>query len=102
MKKNQNSNDAQTIPYIVFESVLTRYERTIRNLIIVVIVTIVLLFSSNAIWVYQWTQYDYSSEESTIDVDAKDGTANYIGNDGDINNGEDKSNEKSTSKDKEK
>jgi hypothetical protein len=34
-------------------------------------------------------QYDYSSEETIVDVNSDDGgNANYIGNDGDIVNGE--------------
>lgn len=74
------------IPFIVFESIATRHERIIKNLITAIIIIVILLFASNAIWVYEWTRYDYSSEES-VDIDAKDGTANYIGNDGDITNG---------------
>ena len=51
------------------------------------------MFATNAIWAYVWCQYDYSSEEtSTVTtVDGKDGTANYIGNNGDIHNGENNS-----------
>ena len=84
--------EKQMIPYIAFESISSRYERVVRHLITAIIIIVILLFASNAIWVYEWTQYDYSSDQSTIDVDAQDGTANYIGNDGDINNGKDHSN----------
>lgn len=78
------------VPYIVYEATQARNERTIRRLIIVVIVAIVLLFASNAIWLYAWMQYDYvaTSEDYSIDLSTKGGgDANYIGNDGDINNG---------------
>ena len=61
--------------------------RTIGILIAIVIVCICLIFASNAAWLYAWCQYDYSSEE-IVTVDGKDGVANYIGNDGDIVNGE--------------
>ena len=61
--------------------------RTIGRLIAIVIVCICLIFASNAAWLYAWCQYDYSSEE-IVTVDGKDGVANYIGNDGDIVNGE--------------
>ena len=61
--------------------------RTLNRLILIVIVCICLLFASNAAWLYAWRQYDYSSEE-IVTVDGKDGIANYIGNDGDIVNGE--------------
>lgn len=84
-----------SIPYFAHEGIMARFERLIKKLIIALIVTIVLLFASNAIWLYALMQYDYASTEtstsSLIDVDAKDGVANYIGNDGDITNGTDTS-----------
>ena len=63
--------------------------RTLNKLIAIVIVCICLLFASNAAWLYCWMQYDYSSKETIVDVNSDDGgNANYIGNDGDIVNGE--------------
>ena len=84
-----------TIPYFVHEGDMARGERTIKKLMIALIVAIFLIFASNAVWLYAWLQYDYTSTDSTeqVDVDAKDGVANYIGNDGDITNGADKGNE---------
>ena len=84
-KKVQNA--PESVPYIVHESSMARMERQIKRLWIAVIVAIVLLFASNAAWIYAWCQYDYSSEE-IVTVDGKDGIANYIGDDGDIVNGE--------------
>lgn len=84
--------DKQMIPFVVMESVTARNERTIRNLITAVVITVILLFASNAIWVYEWTRYDYSSE--SVDLNADNGTANYIGESGDISYGMDKSEEK--------
>ncbi|HCJ37829.1 MAG TPA: hypothetical protein DHV37_05830 [Erysipelotrichaceae bacterium] len=75
------------VPYIAFESMMARYERHTKRLVIALIVAIVLMFASNIAWLYAWYQYDYSSETSTVEVDGKDGIANYIGNDGEINNG---------------
>ena len=77
------------IPYIAFESMMARYERHTKRLIIALIIAIALMFFSNAAWLIAWCQYDYSSATSSVQVDAKDGVANYIGNDGDITNGED-------------
>lgn len=81
------------IPYVVHEGSLARMERIIKRLVLALIITIILLFASNAIWLYAWMQYDYSSSESTetVTIDGKDGIANYIGNDGDITNGTDNS-----------
>lgn len=79
----------QSVPFVVHESAMARNERTVKRLVIVLIAAIVLIFASNAIWLYAWMQYDYSSGMATseVNVDGKDGIANYIGNDGDINNG---------------
>ena len=73
------------VPYIVYEGTIARFERTVKRLIIVLGITILLLFASNAIWFYEWCQYDYSD----VTVDSQDGgNANYIGANGYINNGE--------------
>lgn len=80
----------EQIPYIVHEAAEAKSERTIKRLIIALILSILLIFASNAIWLYTWCQYDYSSEETSyVDVDGKNGNANYIGNNGEINNGSD-------------
>lgn len=79
------------VPYIVFESTIARFERTIKRLIILIGITILLLFTSNALWIYEWMQYDY--EDVTVDSQDR-GNANYIGASGVINNGESKGNEK--------
>jgi membrane protein YdbS with pleckstrin-like domain len=57
------------IPYIVYEGAMARHERQLKRLIIALIVSIVLIFASNAIWLYAWCQYDYSSEEITYSQD---------------------------------
>lgn len=75
----ERNNKPESVPYIVFESAQARSERTIKRLIIALIVSIVLLFASNAIWVYEWTQYDYTSE-TTETVYTQDGEGlNIIG-----------------------
>lgn len=85
-KKAQNA--PESVPYIVHESSMARMERHIKRLWIALIVAIVLIFASSAIFTYSWLQYDYSSEEIVVEQDAQDGgNANYIGNDGDIVNG---------------
>lgn len=86
-------NKTADVPYIVHESAMARNERSVKRLVIALIVAIALIFASSAAWLYAWCQYDYTSEESTIDVNAEDGVANYIGNDGDIYNGTDYSND---------
>lgn len=75
---------------VIYERAQVRLERTIKRLTAIIIILIFLLFASHMAWLYAWQSYDYVSEESqSINVDGKDGIANYIGNDGDIINGED-------------
>ena len=82
------ANTPENVPYIVHETDMARNERNVKRMIIAIIMAIVLLFASNALWLLAWTSYDYSSEE--VIIDSQDGgNANYIGNDGDIVNGED-------------
>lgn len=80
-----------SIPYFAYESEMARSERHIKRLIIALIVAVAAIFLSNAAWLYAWCQYDYIGigEESVIEINGTDGgNANYIGNDGDIINGE--------------
>ena len=78
----------ENIPYIVYEGAEARHERHIKRMIIALVISIVLLFLSNAAWLYAWVQYDYQSESNTTTVDGKYGSANFIGGNGDIKNGE--------------
>lgn len=92
-KQMQEQEIVVNVPYVVYESAQTRLERVNKGLVIALIIAIVLIFASNMAWLYAWNQYDYESGETTqIDVDAKEGVANYIGNDGDIYNGTNNSN----------
>lgn len=77
----------EQIPYIVYEQSETRHERTVKRLILALIIAIILMFASNGLWLYCWMQYDYSTE-SSVEVESEDGNANYIGNNGVISNGE--------------
>ena len=79
-QKNNNSDTFnRDIAYIVHESITVKQERTIKRLITALVFAIALIFLSNAIWLYAWMQYDYVSEESTVDVDSSNGIATYVG-----------------------
>ncbi len=86
------------VPYIVHESAEARHERTEKRMIVALIMAIILLFVSNAVWLWAWLQYDYSSEEYTVDMDAG-GIATYVGEDGDIDYGSYPSDEAAQDKD---
>lgn len=83
MENNENNFN---VPYIVFESAQANSERIIKRLIIALVITIVLMFATNIFWIYEFCSYDY--EDVTTTVEADSGTANYIGQDGDITYGE--------------
>lgn len=63
--------DEKTVPYIVYEGTQARNERTVKRLIIALIVSIVGVVASNAYWLHQWTQYDYESEVITYTQDGR-------------------------------
>jgi len=78
------------VPYIVHESAQARAERNTKRLIVALIIAVVMVFASNAAWLWAWMQYDYVSDSTTtetITVDGKDGAANYANNGGSIING---------------
>lgn len=96
--KTCRENRAANVPFIVHEAAEARAERHIKRLVISLILAFVMLFASNALWLYCWMQYDYGTEAETetysVDLDADDsGNANYIGQDGDIYNGTSESNQ---------
>lgn len=74
----------EPVSFVVFEAATTRLDRIIKRLAIVLALAVVLLFASNAMWLWAWMQYDYESYEIISD---DGGNANYIGNDGDVYNG---------------
>ena len=55
-----------SIPYVVYESAQTKNERTVKRLVVALIIAISFIFISNAIWLWAWMQYDYVGVEDTI------------------------------------
>lgn len=86
---NEQKDTPVSVPYVVYRDAVTHNRWAIRWLVIALIVTIVLLFASNAIWLWYWNQYDTVSEETITTVDSEgDGIANYTGGDGGVIYGE--------------
>ena len=79
-----------SVPYVVHESAMARAERQTKSLVWVVVLLIVLLVVSNGAWLWYENQFEVVEEttETIITQDNADGYNNYIGNDGDIVNGE--------------
>jgi hypothetical protein len=84
-------DDMAQIPYVVYEGTQARNERTTKRLVGTIILTILLLFISNGLWLYAWMQYDYTgtSTETTQDYwQDGDGYNNInTGTQGDVVNG---------------
>jgi len=89
LERYEMNNDVERIPYIAYESALARNERTIKRLIIALVLSIVLMFASNAMWAYCWMQYDYTSEETTTTQVDQDGKGTNVYGDGNEVNGAD-------------
>lgn len=64
------------VPYIVYESEAARHERTVKRLLTALLITILLMVGTNMAWLYVWNQYDFSSEEYTVE---NDGNSNLLG-----------------------
>ena len=78
------------IPYIAFESVTSRLERSNKRLWIIIIILILTLLGTNAGWI--WYESQFIETEVSQDVDTGNGDATVIGI-GNYN-GEDKANNK--------
>ena len=79
------NNTAASVPFAVYESLMAQ----IRQLVCVIVLLIVLLVGSNVGWLIYEAQFEVVEETTTtITRDNAEGYNNYIGNDGDIVNGE--------------
>lgn len=74
------------IPFL-FEAACNRLDRVIRRLTTALTICVTLVFLSNALWLWAWVQYDYTSEttETTYTQDGQ-GT-NIIGDHNEVANG---------------
>ena len=75
--KNQQAKD---VPYIVHEAELARAERSFKRLWAAIILLIVLLFGSNAGWLYYESQFEETA--TTIEAEADDGGNAVANNNG--------------------
>ena len=84
---NNEKTSPEAVPYIVHESAMARAERGAKRLWTVIILLIVLLVGSNGAWLWYESQFE-TVETVEVTQENADGYNNYIGNDGDIVNGE--------------
>ena len=77
------------VPYAALELMSEKMSQTIKRLIVIIVVLIFALLGTNIAWIIYESQFD----TAICDIQNEDGTANYIGRDGEINNGENSSQE---------
>lgn len=86
------TEDIKDVSYIVFESTISRFDRTIKRLWIVILVLIFMLVGSNVAWLYYESQFEEVTETTTttqeVKQDVKSGKGNASINDGVHINGE--------------
>ena len=75
---------AEPVPFIVHEGTMARAEITIKRLWITILLLIALLVGTNGAWIWYESQF----ENIAISQENEDGYNNFVGNDGDIFNGE--------------
>lgn len=73
------------IPYIAFEAEMARHERTIKRLLIALLVSVALIFASNMAWLWFFNQFDYSTD--TITQGTEQGDNSYMGAGASVING---------------
>ena len=76
----------EKIPYIVFEGEQARHERTVKRLVLALLVSIALLFATNMAWLWFFNSFDIVTETVTQDTDTG-GLNAYVGGNGAITNG---------------
>lgn len=81
----QNGKEQVMIPYVVYESMLSKEDTQQKRMVYIIILLIVLLLVTNVIWLVAWNQYDYVDDYS-IDAEQDGSGVNIVGG-GDINYG---------------
>lgn len=81
-------DDKTQIPYIVYEAEMTRSERNFKRLWVIVIILISLLVATNLCWLAYESQFETVEQTTEVTQENSSGYNNYVGNDGDITNGE--------------
>ena len=78
------NNCNKVVPYLAHESDMSRLERTIKRLWVLIVILIATLLLTNLGWI----MYESQFEEQVITQENESGYNNYVGNDGDIYNGD--------------
>ena len=72
---------AEPVPFIVHEGTMARAEITIKRLWITILLLIVLLFGSNAGWLWYQSQFEYCQTTQEVMQESNHGDNSFIGGD---------------------
>lgn len=69
----QGLDDKVVVPYIVYEGEQVRNERNIKRLVIALVITIMLLFATNALWIgymmgFDIETYSYAQDGQGVNI----------------------------------
>lgn len=78
----ERRKQAEPVPYVVHESDMARLERTIKKLWVLAVILIVLLFGTNAAWIYYESQF--MNESWTYEATADNGSNAIANGDGEV------------------
>ena len=84
-KEARAKKPPESVPYLVHEQAMVRNERSMKRMVVALIVAIALMFASNACWLWYISQYDFYSEEITYTQDGNGN--NIIGNENEVIDG---------------
>jgi hypothetical protein len=78
-------DDRKDVPYIVYEGTVARNERTIKRLIIALVIAVILAFCSNIAWIYYESLYETMAYQQNGDgfnnvVTGEQGDVDYVAN----------------------
>lgn len=80
----ENTKQPANIPYFVHEAEMDRLERANKRWFITALIIFLAFIGTNVYWIWYESQF----QDVVVTQENADGYNNYIGNDGDIFNGE--------------
>lgn len=102
MSECTNCEPCAMIPFAASEAQSERLERTNKRMFIIILLLVILLVGTNMAWLWYESQFETIETYEEVIVDSEGGgNANYIGEDGDIYNGEGNGQEEDNNESKE-
>lgn len=83
---NNDHDEKLVVPFIAYESEMARHERTVKRMIVSLVLTVLLLVISNVCWLYALSGFEYVDETTTTVQQDGEGQ-NVYGDGNNVNNG---------------